>query len=174
MTKVRCRYPSGEIKDFDKLPEPPPGARWIFEGTAYSIDRYYLVPPVVKVTFRNELGEWSCMSDSIPKEKNLPPIPERTGYLGYWDIPKMLLEPVVLTPVYIDLEPLMPKQGTGLWLKNGKDGCPSCHSSIKLCYDDSKKRYYVRCSSCSYKGPGTQYLEFLRNWSSHNEKAQRE
>ena len=100
MVIYSCRYPNGDVKRFDYLPEPPPGAEWIFEGSAYSVDKYYLRMPPVEITFQTEDGIWTYMSDKIPRSSNLPPIPDHEGESGDWIIPRDLSTPQIIKPKY--------------------------------------------------------------------------
>ena len=90
MTAYRCRFPDRSVKDFYTLPEPPEGAKWVYEGSAYSFERYYLDIEPFYVTFSTDYGEKRVLCDKIPLGKDLPPIPYHRGQVGYWDVPSAI------------------------------------------------------------------------------------
>lgn len=100
MVIYRCRYPNGDVKQFYNLPEPPPNGEWVFEGCSYGANKYVLRMPPVEIVFKTESGTWKYMSDKIPSEDVLPPIPPHEGEVGEWDIPKDLSKPMIIVPKY--------------------------------------------------------------------------
>lgn len=100
MIRYRCIYPNGDVKQFYRLPEPPPNGRWSFEGYSHGENVFVLKLPPVEITFKTESGTWKYMSDKIPLKYDLPPIPPHEGEVGEWDIPDDLSKPIVITPTY--------------------------------------------------------------------------
>lgn len=71
MTRYSCKYPNGEVKQSDHLPEPPLNGKWIFEGYSYGMNKYTLKVPPVEIVFKTEFGIWRYMSDKIPSKNDL-------------------------------------------------------------------------------------------------------
>ena len=100
MVAYRCTYPNGNVENCYSLPKPPPGAKWVYDGSAYSVESYHLEMPPVEITFETEEGSWKYMSNKIPRIDNLPDIPFHEGEEGRWVIPRDLSFPQTIRPRY--------------------------------------------------------------------------
>ena len=100
MISYRCTYPNGNVENCNTLPEPPSGAKWVYDGSAYSVEKYHLEMPPVEITFETEEGSWKYMSNCMPLPHQRPNIPFHEGEEGEWVIPRDLSFPQTIKPRY--------------------------------------------------------------------------
>lgn len=139
----KCIYIDGSTRTYDKLPDPPEGFHWRFESLAYCVKTYSLMGPPVRVTFKTDRESKTYLSSKIPHPERLPRIPKHKGYIGYWDVPKRIHEPITIEPVYVPESELRQYISGRRMTHNGDADffssphrCPRCGSKLRL-YDNS-------------------------------------
>ncbi len=161
----RCIYPDGNTKMYDKLPDPPQGFHWQFESFAYCVKTYALMGPPVRVIFKTDRETKSYLSTKIPHPDRLPRIPKHKGYIGYWDVPKRIHEPMTIEPVYVPESEHKPRVSGPNGAHNGNSNtdffsspyrCPRCGSKLRLYHNSTNTGSFTGCTrhGCTFtSGP---------------------